>query len=328
MGIRLAIGQFTALDAETAVFGRQLGIRSVQVNTPELPGDEYWSIADLERLRRDCEAEGYRLESIENIPLHFYGDVMTCGPRRDDQLECVARTVRNMGAAGINTLGYHFMPSLVWRTGLEPAGRGGARVTVFDSDHLGQGNHAKVPGTDIDHPLSNETIWASYATFLRSILPVAEAAGVVLALHPDDPPVRELGSSARLLADTRDFLRAEQLASGSPAWALNLCLGSISEMPGGAINVHDMIKEFVPRGKVRCVHFRDVIGSVPRFQECFLGEGNFDPLAVMTHLRSSGFDGFILDDHVPEIVNDTLWGHRSRAYALGYLQALLDVTRT
>ena len=31
------------------------------------------------------------------------------------------------------------------------------------------------------------------------------------------------------------------------------------------------------------------------------------------------------DDHVPHIVDDSPWGHRSRAYAIGYIKAMLDV---
>lgn len=62
---------------------------------------------------------------------------------------------------------------------------------------------------------------------------------------------------------------------------------------------------------------------MPRFQEAFLGEGNYDPLKVMRALKRVGFRGFILDDHVPRIIGDTEYAHRGRAYAIGYLQALL-----
>jgi mannonate dehydratase len=33
----------------------------------------------------------------------------------------------------------------------------------------------------------------------------------------------------------------------------------------------------------------------------------------------------LIDDHVPHMIDDTRWGHRGRAYAIGYLQALIDV---
>jgi D-mannonate dehydratase len=37
-----------------------------------------------------------------------------------------------------------------------------------------------------------------------------------------------------------------------------------------------------------------------------------------------GFDGFFIDDHVPQTYQDTPWGHRGRAFANGYIQALIE----
>jgi mannonate dehydratase len=94
-------------------------------------------------------------------------------------------------------------------------------------------------------------------------------------------------------------------------------------MPGGAANVFRMIERFGPTGRIAYVHFRDVQGSLPSFRECFIGEGNYDPAEVVLALDAAGFDGFLLDDHVPHVIDDTPWGHRSRGYAVGYLQGLL-----
>jgi mannonate dehydratase len=159
---------------------------------------------------------------------------------------------------------------------------------------------------------------------MRAVIPVAEAAGVKLALHPDDPPVEMLGGVARLFRHVEGFKRAHAITP-STAWGLDLCLGCCSEMPGGALNVMAMIEQFGPLGKIFYVHFRDVQGTVPSFQECFLGEGNCDPATVLLALDRVGFTGFILDDHVPALVDDTPWGHRGRAHAIGYLQGMLNM---
>ena len=86
-----------------------------------------------------------------------------------------------------------------------------------------------------------------------------------------------------------------------------------------------MIEHFGPLGRIFYVHFRDVQGTVPRFQECFLGEGNYDPATVMLALKRGGFTGFLLDDHVPHMDDDTAYGHRARAHAIGYMQGLLNM---
>jgi mannonate dehydratase len=84
-----------------------------------------------------------------------------------------------------------------------------------------------------------------------------------------------------------------------------------------------MIEFFGPKGKIFYIHFRDVQGVVPNFQECFIGEGNYDPAEVMLLLKRVGFDGFLLDDHVPHMDDDTDWNHRGRAHAIGYMQGLM-----
>ena len=164
------------------------------------------------------------------------------------------------------------------------------------------------------------------------MLPVAEQAGVRLALHPDDPPVEvPLGGAARIFTSPGAMIGAHQAARGSPAWGIGLCLGTVSEM-GGERSVNEVIDYFGPRGAICYVHFRDVQGTVPSFRECFLGEGNYDPAAVLRRLAASGFDGFLIDDHVPAMVGDPgTWGDtssaaycsRGRAHAIGYLQGLL-----
>jgi mannonate dehydratase len=164
-------------------------------------------------------------------------------------------------------------------------------------------------------------MWGNFAYFIRALAPAAENAGVRIALHPDDPPVPALDGIARILRDV-DRLEQALAIADSPAVGLNLCLGTISA-GGGQDAVLDAIRRFGPKGQIVCVHFRDVRGVVPTFEECFLGEGNFDPLTVMRELVDAQFDGFILDDHAPRLIGDTAYAHRGRAHVVGYLQALL-----
>lgn len=323
MGVRIAVGQIRVLDGETALFARQLGIESVQFNTPNLPSPlGYWTLDDLVDLRKRCESYGLTLEAIENVPYAHYADVMRGGPNCQEQLDNLKKTVRNLGLAGVTTFGYHFMPTFVWRTTLNAQGRGGASVSAFDAGLVRDGNMILGGGVAIGAPLTQEQVWANYGRFLEELLPVAEDAGVRLALHPDDPPVGEIGGSARIFASVDGLKRGYELGGRSLAWGLDLCLGTVSEM-AGSTSVTEAIDFFGPLGRIFYVHFRDVQGVVPRFQECFIGEGNYDPVSVMTRLVNSGFDGFILDDHVPMMTNDSLWGHRARAHAIGYLQGLI-----
>jgi mannonate dehydratase len=118
-------------------------------------------------------------------------------------------------------------------------------------------------------------------------------------------------------------MKAYEIGGRSKAWALDLCLGCCSEMTGGRKNVTEMIDYFSPRGAIAYIHFRDVKGTVPDFTECFIGDGNYDPAEVIMQLAKTGFDGFLLDDHVPKMDGDSDWNHRGRAHAIGYMQGLI-----
>ena len=61
-------------------------------------------------------------------------------------------------------------------------------------------------------------------------------------------------------------------------------MGCYSEMGD---NVIDTIRYFGERNKIFYVHMRDVQGCMPSFQECFLGEGNFDPVEAVRRSKKS-----------------------------------------
>ncbi|HEX3348303.1 MAG TPA: mannonate dehydratase [Acetobacteraceae bacterium] len=336
--IRIGIGQFKDLTDEKLRFAAQLGAEAIQLNAPNLPGETRWELKDLQALADRARSHGLQLDAIENVPVHFYDKVMLGLPGRDEQMENYLATVRAMGEAGIPILGYHFMPNSVWRTERMAPGRGGAGCTQFDMSVVetapdleslrkylptGLGKQDRMPLRDRSNVVSHEQMWANYKYFVDAVMPVAEKAGVKMALHPDDPPVPMLGGVARLFYEPAGFKRAYEMSNGSPAWGLDLCLGCCSEMVGGAANVREMIEFFGPKGRIFYVHFRDVKGTVPNFTECFLGEGNYDPAEVMALLHRNGFSGFLLDDHVPHMDDDTDWNHRGRAHAIGYMQGLL-----
>ena len=315
LSMRIALGQFNELTDEQLKFVKQCGCDDLLLNTPKLPGDERWEFRDLLLLRTRAENAGLRLIALENVPVRFYDRIMLGLPGRDQQLENMRETVRNMGRAGIPILGYHFMPNQVWRTSRDTPVRGGAAATAFDMSLA-----AEAPLTH-DRVYTEDEMWANYDWYLERLLPVCEESGVRLALHPDDPPVPALGGIPRLFRGFEQFQRALE-AHPSPMHGLDYCIGCWSEMRGGD-GVEESIRWFGERGRLFYIHFRDVTGSAECFTEVFLGDGNLDPVRIMRALKQTGFNGFIIDDHVPHMVNDTPWGHRGRAWSTGYLQALL-----
>lgn len=313
--MRVGLGQFNELTDEQLAFVKQCGCDDVLLNTPKLPGEAAWEYEDLVRLRERAESAGLRLIALENVPVRFYDKIMLGLPGREEQLANMQRTVRNMGRAGIPILGYHFMPNSVWRTSFQVPVRGGAISNQFVMAHAEQKlTHGR--------EYTEEELWANYDWYLDRMLPVCEEAGVRMALHPDDPPVPALGGIPRLFRNFENFARAME-RHPSPMHGLDYCHGCWSEMRAGA-GVLESIRYFGERGRIFYMHLRDVVGPADNFTEVFIGDGQSDPVAVVKTLKEVGFRGFIIDDHVPHMVNDSPWAHRGRAWSTGYIKALID----
>ena len=318
--MRIALGQTNQLTPEIIQFAHQLGIHDIQFNmfhgSPHLPGESRWEYMDLLKLRTACEDAGLRLNAIENTPINFYDKIMLGQPGRDEQIENMQATIRNMGRAGIPIFGYHFIVTGVWRTSNTAPARGGAQTTAFDYDLV------KDAPLSFDREYTEDEIWANYEYYMKAILPVAEEAGIKLALHPDDPPVPSLGGVARIMRSFDGFKRAMEIGD-SPNHGLDFCVGSWSEMSPEECMTG--LRYFAERDKIFYVHFRDVLGTVPKFREAFIGEGNLNMFEVMKTLKELNFKGFLIDDHVPRMVGDSGWVGLSRAFANGQMVTMLEL---
>ena len=336
--MRIAAGQFRELTQEDLAFARQIGCQGVTVNKPDLdspawiaflnkqfraaagprPPTRRWSPLELAQMRMAVEAHGLTLDCIEGVPANLLDKAMLGLPGAEEQVEDFKATLRAMGAAGIPVLGYNWIPDGVWRTAKAGHGRGGALVTGYD-DLIGQRvSTGAMPARD------DSQMWANWERFITAVLPVAEAVGVKLSLHPDDPPVPVLDGVARIFRDEAAFARAMAFAD-SPNHGIAFCTGTFAET--GAEGMMRALRRFARDQRIHYLHLRSVAGELPRFAEAFIDEGTVDPVAVLRVLMDTGFDGFIIDDHVPHLVDDTVWGHRGRAHATGYIAGIIRALR-
>jgi mannonate dehydratase len=328
--IRLALGAVRDTSVEMLRYAVQLGYEQVVVNTPrDVPGVDRWDVADLRAMKERVEAHGLQIAAIENTPMSFYADAITNGPGVAQQVENYKQTIKAIGEIGVPILGFHWMANDVWRSNLALLGRGGVRLTEFDYSKLDDPDrltHGRVYG--------REEMWTYFRNFMDEVLPVAENSGVRLALHPDDPPVDELGGIPRLFSSHQRIRDVVDIYGGNPAFGLEFCLGTVSEMGEGADR---LLFEMIKQNAVAYIHFRDVKGYVPQFHESFLGEGNLDVVAVLRTLLDLDFQGFLIDDHVPLLDGDpeivpgyvnSPYAFRGRAYANGYLQGMVKALTT
>ena len=300
-------------------FAAQLGVTHVTVHGPRFGSRGFHEVDALEETRSRIESFGLRWEAIENLPLDHWEDILLAGDRRQEQMDNVCRTIENMGQAGVPILGYYFSIASVqghWRSYDGGGGRAGCDIKSFDID--------RIPDMP-DHraaPVAVDEMWERLAWFLERAVPVAEAAGVRLAAHQDDPPIETLQGTGRLLTSHDAMQRLIDLVP-SPSNGLEFCQGTVAEM--GTDTVVDAVKRFAGQGKIFYVHFRNIVGQLPRFDEVFIDEGDVDMFAAMQAYCDAGFDGVLIPDHCPVMHGTVGYRYRGMAFSLGYMRALLQM---
>jgi mannonate dehydratase len=287
--------------------------------------DQLWTLVELITLRNAIEAEGLKLEAIENFdPAHWH-DILLDGPKRPLHLENVKTILRRIGEAGIPIMGYNFSLAGVCGRITGPFARGNAisvgmqealetpmpNGMVWNMIYDAAAPPGKLP------PITHEELWVRLEGFLDEVLPVAEAAGVKLAAHPDDPPMPTMRGQPRLVYQPHLYQRLLDLNPG-PANCLEFCLGTLAEMTEG--DLYETVEQYSRQHKLAYVHFRNVRGKVPNYRETFVDDGDIDMLRVLKILKRNHFDGVIIPDHTPQMTCDAPW-HAGMAYALGYMKA-------
>ncbi len=320
-GIKLAAQVGADPTDDDLVLVKQLGVEyvTIWVSGPAA------TCENMHRLRRKVEGAGLKVWNIGNTAVHNMEAVTLNLPGRDQKIEEYITYLRNLGkVGGIHYTTYAHMGNGIWSSPAEVT-RGGAKARAFDVTKAKAGNWA---GKRFDEPLthgrrySEKEIWDNYTYFIRAVAPVAEAEGVRIGIHPDDPPMPELGGVPRcIFSSFEGYRRALEIAK-SPNIGICLCVGCWLE--GGAgmgKDVLQTIRYFGSRGKIFKVHFRNIAAPLPHFVETFLNDGYMDMYAVMKALQEVHFDGAMIPDHVPGLVAGPKAG---LAYSIGYMQALLE----
>jgi mannonate dehydratase len=300
-------------------YAAQLGIRYAVGRMPDGRMEETAdSFELLKAMKERYEAEGFELKVLEPAPPNQ--KIKMNLPGRDEEIERMIRLIRHMGQLGIEVLCYNFPAHFNWgRTRRDLPERGGALGTGYYHDDLDQ---SVVTG---DGTITREALWENLAYLQKAIVPVAEEAGVRLALHPDDPPQPAIQHIGRILTSADAMERAINLCP-SPNAGIAMCQATFRMM---GEDVVACIHRFGRAGRIHLVHFRDVRGDKNAFHETFHDNGMTDMAACVEAYEEECPDCFVRVDHVPTMAgeeNDRP-GYESlgRLFAIGYLKGLMEM---
>jgi mannonate dehydratase len=322
-GLKVSLQISTEATDEDLQFAQQLGVEYVNIPT----GGEKATLENFVRLKRRVESAGLKVWNIGNSNVHNMPEVTLNLPGRDAKIAEYQRYLRNLASTGIFYTTYAHMGNGIWSSDREVT-RGGAPARAFDLAANPKGYWAgKVFEAPLSHGrrYSEDELWANYTYFIKQVAPLAEELGIRIGIHPDDPPVPELGGVPRcLFGSFKGYERALQIAD-SPNIGVCLCAGTWME--GGAHmgkDVFEAARAFAAMDKLWKIHFRNVSAPIPHFVETFVDNGYTDMRKLMKTLLEVDFRGVVIADHVPAMVGGPRTGW---AYSIGYIKGLLAAAK-
>ena len=331
-GCRLKVGKgLRDLSDETLDFFRRLGVRHVTMPTrytlePSrrglVPAADFgprnsapmqpWNRDEFERIRARLEDKGLTPMMVHLGRMHR---VMHGRPDAAREVETAKANIRLAGELGIPVVEYNFMPLRGSEGYARTTGPGGIGLRDYD-----EARTRYLPPLPSVGEHTREEMWRRLEFFLREAVPVAEQAGVRLALHPNDPPIPVFRGAAQPVRSIADQKQLIELVD-SPANGITLDTGVTTEMGEDAA---EAIRYFGSRDRINHVHFRNVRVDIPyyKYLEVRHDTGDCDMLACMKAFAEVRYRYLIIPDHTPEFTQDTIGSQMGWAFAIGYLKAL------
>ena len=298
---------------------RQIGINHAIVGVLDalsrVPRDRY--VETLEKIKDVFQAVGMTIAGVESHPVP--AEKIKLGlPGRDEEIENYCAAIKALGNLGIPMVCYNFMAGLgPYRTRVDVPDRGGALVMEFD-------NQAAIrQGLTPWGEVSEDKIWGNLEYFLKAVIPVAEKAGVQMALHPDDPPLSPLRGIGRILTSAQNYRRVLGIVP-SPMNGITFCQANFKLM---GEDIAALAREWCSQKKIFFVHFRDVEGTREHFRETFHDNGPTDMVQMLRVYGEAGFDGPMRPDHAPTLegeANDRPgYAMVGKVFAIGYMKGIM-----
>ncbi len=296
-------------------YARSCGVENAVIRLPETDDFDLTDAAHWQSLKKRFTDFSINPVIVEPMPNKLHDHIKAGDKLRDECIEKVIKMFAAMDKVSIRMICFNFMAHIGWtRTRSDIPERGGAYVTGFDI------NEFTPPA---DKKITESELWDNYTYFIKAVMPYAEKYNIKLALHPDDPPLKQLGNVCRIMISAENIKKAMDICK-SDNLGITFCQATYKMM---GEDIYKAIEDF--KEKIFFVHFRNVRGNKYKFNETFHDNGEIDMADLMRHYKKCGVDTYIRVDHVPDMPGektDKTAGYNAlgRLFAIGYLKGILE----
>lgn len=300
---------------------KQLGVDHVLSGGPRIP----WEEAQLRAMMDKLKAGGI---TLGNLMIGGFTNTIYGAAGRDEEIEKVQQSIRAAGKAGLPVIEYNFYAHRAMEGYYEETGRAGAGLTAFDYDRM-----KDLPPLPREGARNLEEMWANITYFLKAVIPVAEQAGVRMALHPNDPPSPLSRGSQQIMGTLQGWKRLIEIVK-SPSNGITFDCGVTREMGEDPVAV---CRYFALKDRINHMHYRNVRVRKPyeKYTEVFIDEGENNMFAVMKELVKHKYSRLLYPEHPRAIDYDREHpgfksvypgggGYAGFAYNIGYARAMMQ----
>lgn len=316
----------------------------------DVPVGDVWPLEELQAMKEAAEKHHLLFKDVESINVHE--DIKLGKSTRDKYIENYIASLRNAAKVGIEVVCYNFMPVFDWtRTDLAKPLYDGSTALAYDyhviagktpqqmaDEVMQKSNGALLPGWEPERlayltktiaeyeGMDEDGLRENLAYFLRAVVPEAEALGIKMAIHPDDPPVSVFGLP-RIVKNEQDLDKIAAMVD-SRSNGFTICTGSLGSNRQN--DIPHIIRKFGKQGRIGFLHIRNIQVHEPFvFNEVAHKSlyGSLDIPEIVKAAYDIGFDGPIRPDHGRMIWDEEGrpgYGLYDRALGANYIYGLWD----
>ena len=262
---------------------KQVGVDYVLMGGPPIP----WTVESLRAIMDRFKANGL---TVINMMIGGHPNTIYGREGRDAEIKKIQDSLVAAGTVGLPVVEYNFYADRLMEGYYEKKARAGAGHTAFDYEPV-----KNLPAKAEIGVHKAPDLWNNLAYFLKAVIPVAQKAGVRMALHPNDPPIPVSHGSDQIMATLADWKRLVGIVD-SPSNGITFDCGVTREMGENPIEV---CRYFGKLDRINHVHYRNVIVDKPyvKYAEVFLDEGQVNMFAIMKELIQLGYKHGLYPEH-------------------------------